>query len=186
MPNRLRTPASDVRRPYTVLAPSHAGLSCRNRVVEWLCAIMLLNFGLTTTLTPATLGEGSFRYMIALNITPALFASVTLIVGTTRVVALYFNGYGLPWSARVRALCSMFGAAVFGLMGLSLVYLTKDTGWLSLGAGTHFALCGVELYSCLRAGADVAENYRRIAMATTLEQALVRHEQDNGRTNATA
>jgi hypothetical protein len=184
MENRLRTPASDVRRPYTVLAPSRAGLSCRNRVVEWLCAIMLLNFGLTTTLTPETLGQGSFRYMIALNITPALFASITLLVGVVRVSALYFNGYGLPWSARIRALCAMFGAAVFGIMGLSLVFLMKDTGWLSLGAGTHFALCGVEFYSCLRAGADVAENYRRIAMATTLEQELVRR--DNGRTNAAA
>jgi hypothetical protein len=171
MENRLRTPASDVLRPRAVLTPSGAGPACRNRVVEWMCTFMLLNFGVTIFMTPQTLEQGSFRYMVALHVTPMLFASAATIVGLVRVAALYFNGWGLPWSARVRALCAMFGAAVFGLLGLSLVFLTKDTGWLSIGAGTHIALCVVELYSCLRAGADVAENYRRVALVTAIEHA---------------
>jgi hypothetical protein len=157
--NRLRTPPSDARRPI-VVDRTLAGNFCRNRVVEWLCAIMLINFGLTCALSPSTLSVGSFKYLTALGVTPFLFTAANAGIGIVRVMALYFNGYGLPWSARVRALCAIYGACVFGVMGLSLVYLTRDTGVLSLGAGTHFALALVELYSCLRAGADVADKYR--------------------------
>jgi hypothetical protein len=157
--NRLRTPPSDVMRPI-VVNRTLAGSFCCNRVVEWLCAVMLINFGLTCALTPDTLAVGSFKYLTALGVTPAAFTVGTLGVGIVRIMALYFNGYGLPWSARVRALCAIFGACLFGVMGLALVYLTRDTGVLSLGAGTHFALAVIELYSCLRAGADVADKYR--------------------------
>jgi hypothetical protein len=129
-----------------------SGDKCRNRVVEWLTTLMLINFGLTTVLS---------RYMTALHITPGMFAFACIAAGLARFFALYFNGYGLPWSARVRALTAVFGALVFSIMGLSLVFLTKDTGTLSLGAGTHFLLAAAELYSCLRAGSDVNEQYRR-------------------------
>jgi hypothetical protein len=138
-----------------------SGDKCRNRVVEWLTTLMLINFGLTTVLSPDTLIAGSFRYMTALHITPGMFAFACIAAGLARFFALYFNGYGLPWSARVRALTAVFGALVFSIMGLSLVFLTKDTGTLSLGAGTHFLLAAAELYSCLRAGSDVNEQYRR-------------------------
>jgi hypothetical protein len=157
--NRLRTPLSDARRPV-VVDRTLAGSFCRNRVVEWLCAGMLINFGLTCALSPTTLEIGSFKYLTALGVTPFLFTAANAGVGVVRIMALYFNGYGLPWSARVRALCAIYGACVFGIMGLSLVYLTRDTGTLSLGAGTHFLLALIELYSCLRAGADVADKYR--------------------------
>lgn len=146
-----------------------AGEMCQNRIVEWLCAWMLLNFAGTIYTSPDTLATGSFRYITALGITPDSFAFACGIVGLLRVTALYFNGYGLPWSARVRALSAIFGALVFSLMGLSLVFLTRDTGTLSIGAGTHFILAAGELYSCLRAGADVTEKYRRDAIFKSIE-----------------
>jgi hypothetical protein len=146
------------------LSTHSAGERCKNRIVEWVTTVMLLNFGLTTFVSPDTLMDGSFRYMVALGFSPTTFAWGCGLVGVVRACALYYNGYGLPWSARVRALTAIFGAVLFALMGLSLVYLTRDTATLSLGAGTHFTLAAAELYSCLRAGADVTEKYRRDAV----------------------
>lgn len=147
--------------PTARLASYTAGLRCRNRIIEWVCAAMLLNFGATTLLMPQTLANGSFRYILAIGVPPIAFALACSFVAIVRMIALYFNGMGLPLSARVRAVCSIFGAAVFGIMGLSLLYLTQDIAALPLGAGTHFILAAAELYSCLRAGADVVENTHR-------------------------
>jgi hypothetical protein len=58
-------------------------------------------------------------------------------------------------------------------MGLSLTFLTKDTLTLALGTGTHFILAGCELYSCLRAGADVVENSRRDAFTRDADKSNV-------------
>jgi hypothetical protein len=100
-------------------------------------------------------------YLLAIGITPTLFMLSMFLVGFVRVGALYYNGWGLPWSARLRALCAIFGAVTFGHLGLSLAWLTKDTGAISLGVGTHVVLAITELYSVLRAGADVNESYHR-------------------------
>jgi hypothetical protein len=138
-----------------------AGLACKNRAIEWVCAAMMLSFAITVMLTPSTIEVGAFRYLLAIGITPTLFMLSMFLVGFVRVGALYFNGWGLPWSARFRALCAIFGAVTFGHLGLSLAWLTRDTGAISLGVGTHVVLAITELYSVLRAGADVNESYHR-------------------------
>jgi hypothetical protein len=188
--NRLKTPASDAdylsSARFKMMASrgrmtaNYAGDRSRNRIVEWLCGAMLINFSFISLLSPDTLAAGSFKYITVLEVTPNIFGWSCGIVGVVRCLALYYNGWGLPWSARVRALCAIFGAAVFGVLGLSLVYLTRDTGTLSLGIGTHFLLALVELYSCLRAGADVVEGTRRGVMHRTIQDCV-----DRGDTNAT-
>jgi hypothetical protein len=81
--------------------------------------------------------------------------------GTIRTIALAFNGAGLPWSARVRALCAIFGAVVFGHLALTLAFIVKDGNPMPLGFWTHGFLVLAEMYSCLRAGADVNEAFYR-------------------------
>jgi hypothetical protein len=149
----------------TPAMPNPPGHRCKNRAVEWLAAMLLLSFAFTTTLSPQTIDEGSFAYLTLLGIDPMSFALATMTVGLARVFGLYFNGYGLPWSARVRAGGALMGALVFALMGLSLGFRTKDAGLLPLWTIAHFILSGFELYSCMRAGADVYEKYRRDAIA---------------------
>jgi hypothetical protein len=156
---------STLLMPYSSPPP---GDRCKNRAVEWLAALLILSFALTTLLSPRTLDEGSFMYITYLGFTPLGFAAVTTTVGLARVFALYFNGYGLPWSARVRAVGAILGALVFALMGLSLAYLSKDVELLPLWTLAHFILSGFELYSCMRAGADVYETHRRDAVARAI------------------
>lgn len=137
-----------------LLSSVQAGSACRNRVVEWVTTAMLLNFSLTAFASPATIAEGSFRYLLVIGLTPFVMQWSCLIVGVCRLGALYFNGYGLPWSARVRAVCAIFGAVVFAHMSLALAFLTKDTVTWSLGVGVYAILSATEIYSCLQAGTD--------------------------------
>lgn len=148
--------------PHSLNLP---GDRCKNRAVEWLAALLILSFALTTMLSPRTIDEGYFVYVTFMGFSPMGFAVVTMTVGLARVFALYFNGYGLPWSARVRAVGAILGSLVFALMGLSLAYRAKDVELLPLWTIAHFILSGFELYSCMRAGADVYEKYRRDAVA---------------------
>jgi hypothetical protein len=136
---------------------SRAGPRCRNRTIEWLTSAILVSFAITTLITPATIQFGAFKYMLALGITPRLFICTCLLLGCSRLCALYYNGRGLPWTAMIRAVGSILGAITFGFMSLSLAFLTFDTGTISLGVGTHALLACAEIYSCLRAGVDANE-----------------------------
>jgi hypothetical protein len=138
-----------------------AGLNCRNRVIEWVCTAILLGYALNTLIWPETIAHGNFRYLIAIGVTPVLFFWSCLFIGTIRAVALVFNGRGLPWSARLRAVGAIFGSVVFAHLALMLAFIVKDGNPLPLGFWTHAILAAGEMYSCLRAGADVNENNLR-------------------------
>ena len=134
---------------------SSPGPRCRNRALEWFTNGILLSFAFIMLVTPLSLEKGAFRYVIDIGISASVFKWSCLVFGLTTCLALYYNGRGLPWTARIRAVCAVFRAIVFGHLSLSLAYLTKDTGTISLGVGTHALLACAEIYSCLRAGADV-------------------------------
>lgn len=51
----------------------------------------------------------------------------------------------------------MFGGVVFAHMAWVLVYLSHDTGQPSMEVGTYILLSMVEVFTCMRAGADVNE-----------------------------
>lgn len=134
-----------------------AGFACRNRIIEWACAMMMLNFGFTCMLWPETIINGHFRYLLATGVTPTIFIWTCLTIGTVRTFALIFNGRGLPWSARIRAITAILGGVVFGILAWCLAYLSKDTTTPSLSVGVYLILAGLEVYTTLRAGADVNE-----------------------------
>jgi L-asparagine transporter-like permease len=135
-----------------------AGYACRNRIAEWACALIILNFGLTCLVWPTTIADGAFRYILALGVTPFFFTWTNILAAVLRITALYYNGRGLPWSARCRAVGAIFGSVVFAHMAWCLAFLYKDRHSLSLFVGVCIVLAGVEVYSALRAGADVNEN----------------------------
>lgn len=136
---------------------TEAGDRCNNRKLEWLTALMFINFAVTTAIWPDTISKGAFKYLNVFGLSPIMMVCLLGAFSYMRVMALYYNGRGLPWSARARFVCSVFGVYIFGHMALALAYLKTETGELSLGVGTHVILAGAELYSCLRAGADVNE-----------------------------
>jgi hypothetical protein len=139
-----------------------AGINCRNRVIEWVCTGILLGYAADIFFWPNAISGGNFRYLIQIGVTPQLFFWSCFLVGCARAIALFFNGKGLPWSARLRALCAIFGAVVFGHLALTLAFIVKDGNPMPLGFWTHGLLVLAEMYSCLRAGADVNEaSYKR-------------------------
>jgi hypothetical protein len=137
--------------------PTMAGPHCRNRMIEWTCAAILLGYAIVVIIWPTTIAGGNFRYLLQVGIGPFQFIIPCLILGLARMAALYFNGQGLPWSARVRAVGAIGGGIIFATMALMLGAVTRDGLPLPLGCVTHAALAVIEMYSCLRAGADVAE-----------------------------
>lgn len=130
-----------------------AGRNCRNRVVEWLCAFILLNFALTSLFMPETIETGSFRFISEIGVSPFWYILSLMTVAAIRLTALIFNGQGLPWSAVLRAVCAIFGGVVFAHMAWVLLYFTDDNGV----AGSYALLAVAECFSCMRAGADVNE-----------------------------
>lgn len=159
-----------------------AGDRCINRAVEWLAATLLLSFALTAFVSPDSVEDSNYRYITQLGFSPVGFAVVTAASGLVRVSALYFNGYGLPWSSRVRAAGAMIGSLMFALMGLSLAYSSREAGFIPLPTVGYFVFAAFELYSCMRAGADVYEKYRRDALAAAVNDA--RCTRDNGQRTA--
>jgi L-asparagine transporter-like permease len=134
-----------------------AGYACRNRIVEWQCTLILLCLGATAAIWPESITntQSAFKYLQSLSITPFFFSWTCLFIGSVRFAALYFNGRGLPLSARIRAAGAIFGAVVFAHLAWSLAFLYKDRHSLSLSVCVFVILSGVEVYSTLRAGADV-------------------------------
>jgi amino acid permease len=136
---------------------SPAGYACCNRGTEWACTLMLIGWGMTCLISPDTIGKGAFRYLLAIGVTQYAFTWFCIVVGLVRLVALIFNGGGLPWSARVRAMTAILGGVAMAHLAWCLAFLSKDTGVISIGVITYIILAGVEIFSATRAGADVNE-----------------------------
>ena len=142
-----------------LIGTASAGKYCCNRATEWILAACMLNWGLTTVATPETISKGAFKYLSVpgpqgLGIPWQLFAAVMLTCAFAWFVALLFNGNGLPWTARTRAICSIVCAVTLAYMALCLWRLSPDTLTYSLGIGSHAIWGAGALYSCLRAGLD--------------------------------
>jgi hypothetical protein len=160
---------------------SPAGLRCVNRIIEWMATLMLLNTAATLLVWPDTLEAGAFKYLLAMGFAPGMFGSALLSITIFRVFALIFNGRRLPWSARVRAFGAMVGVYVFAHLAFALFVLTmKETGEPSISIGTYALLACGELFSCLRAGADV--NEKPYSEPTAVKTVIVHSDSnlDNG------
>jgi hypothetical protein len=128
-------------------------LTCR--LFEWVTTFIMLGMAATIIASPSSLEKGAFRWMLVVGFTPVVLGMFVGIVGAIRCVALYANGRSCLWGPRLRALGALGGAFIWVWMGLALVYLTNDTGTLSLGIFNWFGLALGEMVSCARAGSDV-------------------------------
>lgn len=131
-------------------------LTCR--LFEWVMTFVMLGMAGTIVASPDTIGKGAFRYMLAVGLTPLAVGLFFWIVGLVRVVALVLNGKSPLWGPRLRAIGAAGGALIWAWMAVALVYLTVDTGSLSLGIFNWVGLAFGEIISCVRAGADVRSN----------------------------
>jgi hypothetical protein len=139
--------------------------------------LMLLNASVTLLVWPDTLEAGAFKYLLAMGFVPGMFGSALLSISIFRILALIFNGRRLPWSARVRAFGAMVGVYVFAHLTFALFVLAmKETGEPSISIGTYALLACGELFSCLRAGADV--NEKPYSEPTTVKTVIV-HSDSN-------
>jgi hypothetical protein len=122
-----------------IVGTSRAGKYCSNRITEWILAACMLNWGLTTFVTPLTINVGAFRYLSpeGLGIPWQLFAVVMSATGSGWVCGLIYNGHGLPWTSRIRFGCSLVCCLTLAYMALCLARLSPDTGTFSLGVGSH-------------------------------------------------
>lgn len=128
-------------------------MSCR--LFEWVTTFMMLGIAATILMSPDSLGRGAFRWMLVVGFTPLGLGLFFAVVGGLRCVALYANGRWCLWGPRLRALGAVCGAFIWAWMALALVFLTTETGTLSLGIFNWIALALGEIVSCARAGSDV-------------------------------
>lgn len=131
------------------------------RLFEWVTTFIMLGMAVTLFISPATIRGGAFRYMLVVGFTPLLLGLFFAIVGGLRVCALVANGRSAVWGPRLRALGAIAGAFIWAWMALALVYVSRDTGTLSLGVFNWVGLTLGEIVSCARAGWDVRAGPRR-------------------------
>src|SRR3954468_13828601 len=106
---------------------SRAGKYCSNRITEWILAACMLNWGLTTFVSPLTISTGAFRYLSlseGLGIPWQVFAVVMSVTGSAWVCGLLYNGHGLPWTSRIRFACSLVCCLTLAYMALCLARLS--------------------------------------------------------------
>lgn len=134
---------------------SPPGDKCRNRLFEWMTTGMMVGIVFTIAWTPATIQVGAFRYLLALGFTPTLLFVFFAVVGFARAASLYSNGRWPVWGPRGRAAGALLGGFIWGQMALALIFLTKDTGTLSIDIPVYVFLALGEAISCYRAAVDV-------------------------------
>jgi hypothetical protein len=130
------------------MAPT--GMYCRNRAIEWQCALVMIGMSLIIVLLPIK-ETASLRFALAfVGIKPALLSLFVGLVAVVRIVALYLNGRLHPRGPDLRFAGAALGALTWALMGFAVVYSDAPDWDIPIYVG----LLGTELYSCLRAGRD--------------------------------
>lgn len=130
------------------------GAQCRNRLFEWVMTVAMIGVAVIMIVSPRSIEVGAFRYTLVLLGSPLLMTVFFALVGGFRAFALWGNGK-LKHGPRLRAAGAVLGALMWAQMALALVFLTGDTGTLSVGIPVYAALSGGEIISCYRAMRDV-------------------------------
>lgn len=128
-------------------------LTCR--LFEWVTTFIMLGMAATIIASPQTLERGAFRWMLVVGFTPLVLGLILVALGGLRCVALYVNGRWALWGPRLRLVGALGGAFIWFWMALALIFLTNDTGTLSIGIFNWIGLTLGEIVSCARAGSDV-------------------------------
>lgn len=134
-------------------APLHVVMP-RSRALDWACAAMILQWGVTL-LFPGNTLQSSPAYGFLLEITgESTWASIFLAIGILRVAALLINGHWKEGSPVLRGMAAIMGAMVWSLFLAGSVDVSIARGVLSVGVGVNLVLLGADIFSAARAGAD--------------------------------
>lgn len=152
------TDPANTEKVYRVVAPplvpySHPGSFCRNRLFEWMTALMMLGIAAVLIVSPNSISQSNFRLMLEVGFSQSTVLFLFLLFGLTRVIALYFNG-SWKYGYRTRAACALGGSFVWVQMVLALAGNTYVTGTISPGVPVYTVLVIGELISCYRAVRD--------------------------------
>lgn len=127
----------------------------RTHLFEWVSSCimvsMALEIGLTRGLAART---GSYGVMTSLGIPDWFFILFFLLFGATRCAALYLNGQAYPYGPFLRMVVSVWGALVWGQLGVALLVSLIVTHTMNIGLSIYFFLAMGELVSCYRAAYD--------------------------------
>lgn len=134
------------------LAPP--GKHCRNRRFEWGMAFAMLLTGVEFVIWPDSLARSKLQFMLDI-VGSSSFAVYYLFFGTQRLVALWLNGEGKPWTAYARVIGAIAGAFVWFQMSMSLVVAQIAVlGPPSPTVVLLLVLVVMEIDSAMRAGYD--------------------------------
>lgn len=134
------------------------GPHCSKRLFEWVaCGVMLFTALASATAHDAVapIERSPLTVLMAAGWTPFWLSVVMSTAGLTRFACLWFNGHWQPHGPRVRAMCALVGAWVWGQMTIALVAFGFGIGRVPFSLGVYLCLTVGEIVSCRRAALDV-------------------------------
>lgn len=114
----------------------------------WMCATMMLGWGLTLVASPTSLESFPAYSGLLVRFNQGVWAGVCLVVALARMFALIMNGRMRLASPMIRLGTSFVGALVWSQFVYSFVGYSIVTGSLSPGVTVYVVLMGADLYSC--------------------------------------
>lgn len=137
------------------------GPHCQNRIWEWGAGVAMVGIGILLDGWPDALAMSKFRFMLDI-LQPVTFTWFYVLTGATRIIALYLNGRGAPYTAYVRAAMAVCGGFAWFHMGWSLFVAQNNLNAPpSPSLPLLVALMGLELYTVSRALSDAKYRYRQ-------------------------
>lgn len=86
----------------------------RLRLMEWLCASIILALGLHLLVFPAVF-ERSYMAGVAAIASYQFWTALLLVVGSARIVALLVNGHWAGGTPQIRLIGNVLGTLIFGM-----------------------------------------------------------------------
>lgn len=124
------------------------------RTAEWLCAGIMVVWGVTLAINGDTLNQPGFAAFHRFGATQSFWAWMFGGSGFARTAALYINGRW-PKTPIIRMVCAGFGFVSWSqLSWLFLEGTALSTGVPTPGIGVYAVLALAELYSIYRAAHD--------------------------------
>lgn len=132
----------------------------RDRLFEWVMALVMLGLGVEIAIWPETISSGSLRIILVI-VSPQNMAFFFAVFGVLRIAALIANGSWPTHGPRLRAMGAGSAALMWGQMCVALILLTPhNQGIPSPEIPIYFALTIGELVSAYRAMTDERLTYR--------------------------
>lgn len=126
----------------------------RSRALDWMCAAMILVWGLTLALPGQSFSLSALQRVMHGEFSEDFWATVLILLGLMRVAALLINGHMPRGSPVLRLISAFIGVLVWSYFLELFVELWVATGIIATGCGVSAVLVGADLFSTGRAAAD--------------------------------